>query len=442
MCPDSILKAFASGLENTKNKRIFNLSFFKEGKTTSHGVTMWLFCDKCETILSRDGETHFIPKFFKRIYNTDCPEQPKNEIVISYEQWLYRFSIGLLFRGLVNEAFASFLNSDKIHLFFSQLREMICFEGALSELPHAPDIYMLISPSVPNISTGFIGHVYHAPFLFALTNVDLKTGSNITPQTCQFFLARIGILNFLLPLNDEVKEFLPVEFKINVSQGEFVVVSEEKRVSIIPKGITKILEGLATATQKNLLESSVTTLWGLKLGSATYMAHVSMSDDKKKLKETLLTSHSLSSPQELDLLPPEFHIEHSNGLVLLPKGHQILFHGDFEIDMEGSELFHITLFLAAGNSPSSAFTLEKPYVLFHRHQPGLMISVAFFVDPDTFSALTFLPDPNPKAMLHQIGNQLRIKAFTRTLLPQLMEHRGLKSYHTVVHRATLERYHI
>jgi hypothetical protein len=49
LCPDSILNAFASGLGKTKNKRIFNLTFFEVGKMTSpHGVTMWLFCEKCE----------------------------------------------------------------------------------------------------------------------------------------------------------------------------------------------------------------------------------------------------------------------------------------------------------------------------------------------------------------------------------------------------------
>lgn len=450
LCPDSILRAFASGLQNTKNKRLFNLSFFKDGKTTSpHGVTMWLFCGKCETILSRDGETHFIPKFFRHIYNTDNPQQSQGEISILYEQWLYRFCIGLLFRGLINEAIASFLNSAKIHHIFSLSRKLVLTEGDLSAAPHNPDIYLLISPSVPTVSAGFIGHIYHAPFLFALTDLDLQTGSNITPRACQFFLARIGILNFLLFFDDNIvtKSLLPAKAKITISRGEFVVPSEVKRPCIIPHGINQILEGLATATYRNFMESSVTTMWGLKLShedaaspptkqAVTYMTHGAIDDDMKK---TLLTSYSLSSPQILDMLPPGFHIEHSNGLVSLPDGHQMLFHGDFEIEMKGSEPFQITLFLAAGNLPSTSFALENSYVIFHRYQPGLDVTLSFFVNPDTFTALKYLPDPNPKAMLHQIGNELTVKALTETLLPELMELRGLKSYHTVVHRATLQR---
>lgn len=450
LCPDSILDAFASGLEKTRNKRIFDLTFFKEGKTTSpHGVTRWLFCDKCENTLSTDGEMHFIPKFFRLVYNTDSAQQPEDEIVVPYGQWLYRFSIGLLFRGLINEAISSFINSDQIYLMFSQLRRLIGFEGALSDLPHNPDIYMLISPSVPTVSAGFIGHVYHAPFLFALTNVDLKTGSRITPRACQFFLARIGILNFLLPFDDALKDLLPAEAKINVSCGEFIVLSESERKSVIPQGIDQILEDLAVETQKNLLEASVTTLWNLKLADAiappvekttTYMTHDAMQNDMLKLEQTLLTGHSLNSLQKLDFLPPGFKLEYANGLVELPDGHQIIFHGNFEIEMEGTEPFCVTLFLAAGSDSSvGVFPIEKPYVIFHHYQPGLEATLGFFVNPDTLSVTKFLPNPNPIVMCHKVGNQLRIKALTERLLPQLMKLRGLRSYFTVVHRAMLQR---
>ena len=448
LCPDSILDTFASGLERTRNKRIFNLSFFKEGKLTSpHGVTMWLFCDKCESVLSKDGESHFIPKFFKLIYNTDSSLQPEDEIHISYEEWLYRFASGLLFRGLVNEALSSFLNSDKIHFIFAQLRKLICFEGPLEELPDNPAIYLLISPSVPSTSAGFIGHIYHAPFVFALTDKNLKTGSRIIPRACQFLLARVGVMNFLLPFDDSVRELLPAESQIH-HHGEFIVPSEAQRASSIPNGITQILEDLAMDTQKNLLESSVTTLFGLKLDDATpptqqsetYNTFDALSSDMEKLEKRLLSSHSLNSPQRVNLLPLGYQVDHRNGLVSLPAYHQIIFHGDFEIELEGSEPYHITLFLVVGNeSSSSIFTLHKPYVIFHQYKPGLEITLGFFINPDTLLALKFLPDPNTKVRIHQIGEQLRVSAFTKTLLPELMKLRGLRSYYTVVHRAFLQR---
>jgi hypothetical protein len=306
---------------------------------------------------------------------------------------------------------------------------------------------MLVSPTIPTVSAGFIGHIYHAPFLFALTDKDLRTGSRIIPRLCHFFLARIGILNFLLPFNDSVNDLLPSKAKINVSHGEFAIPSEADRASSIPNGINQILEDLAIATQRNFLESTVTTVKDLTLNddaippptqqTATYMTHDALSSDLMKLQEILLTGHSLNRLQKVNLLPPGFEVEHSSGLVTLPEGHQIFFHGDFEIEAEENEVFHITLFLASGNESSSG--IKNPYVIFHRYQPGLEVTLALFVNPDTLSATAFIPDPNPKVMRNQIGNQLRIKAFTATLLPQLMELRGLRSYFTVVHRAMLSR---
>lgn len=449
LCPNSILKAFANGLEKTKNKRIYNLTFFEEGKTISpHGITRWLFCENCECVLSRDGETHFIPKFFRYIYSTDKPHQLENEIVICYDKWLYRFVIGLLFRGLINEAFSSFSNSDKIHHMFVRLRELVNFEGSLDNLPCLPEVYLLISPSVPTVSAGFIGHIYHAPFLFALTDKDLESGSTVFPRACQFFLARIGIMNFLLPFDDCVRECLPSNAKINVSHGKFVVPSEAERANFIPSGISKILEGLAIATQKNVLESTVTTAKALTLSDAkppsveeteTFMTLNAISDDIANLHETLLTGHPLNHPQQLNFLPPGFNVEHPSGIITLPDGHQVLFHGDFEIEPEKDEAFHITLFLVAGSE--GIFTLEKPYVIFHRYQPaGLQATFGFFVNPDTLFATAFLTDTNPKVMRNQIGKQLQIKGYTNTLLPQLMKLRGLRSYFTVVHRAALSKY--
>lgn len=452
LCPDAILDAFAQGLQKTKSKRIFNLSFFKDGGLTSpHGITMWLFCNECENILSKDGEGHFVPNFFKYIYNIEQPLQPEHEMSILYGDWLYRFAIGLLFRGLINEAFSTFSNSDKIHHVFDQLRKLICFEGDIHELPDNPIVYLLISPiDTPRASSGFIGHIYHAPFVFALTGKDLEHGSEIIPRTCQFFLARIGIMNFVLLFDENVRKLLPDEAQINVSGGSFLILPEDKRASNIPNGIGCILDDLATETEKNVLESSVTTLFNLRLGDAkaplaeqvsTYKTFDAVKNDVQQLKGMeWLTGNFLNSPQVLNLLPPGFAVEPANGIVLLPKFHKIIFHGDYKMEMEGSEPFNITLFLAAGNELSSdTFTLQNPYVIFHRYQPGLQITLGYFIDPDTCLPLTFLPDPNPKAMLHEIGNHMRIYAFTKKLLPELMQLRGLKSYHAVVHRALLQR---
>lgn len=452
LCPDAILNAFAKGLETTKNKRIFNLTFFKEGQTnlkSPHEITLWLFCDTCEDVLSRDGETHFIPKFFKKIYNIDSPSQPDEPMHIQYGEWLYRFAIGLVFRGLINEALSSFENEDVIHDVFAQLRLLILTKGSLNSLPNKPEIYLLISPDSPGASAGFIGHIYHAPFVFALTNLNLKTGSRFLPRKCQFFLARIGIMNFVLLF--EKQHLLPSGALIDPVGGEFRVSPENERALTIPQGILQILEDLAVDIEKNVVESTVSTFNQLKLKdpslpqtkqSDTYMTYDAMNLDVETLSQQgfFPAAFSIKSPQEFNFLPYGFNLDHSAGSLTLPSGHNVIFHGDFLIEDDASNDYNITLFLAAGSDHcSDDFSLDKPYVIFHRYQPGLKLQLGFFVSPDNLLPLTVLPDLNPKLLLHQIIKQLRIPAFIVQLLPELMRLRGLRSYHSVLHRSFLQR---
>ena len=110
LCPDAILRAFATGLPETQTKRIFNISFFKDGEMKSpHTIVKWLFCQNCEGILCKDGEAHFVPKFFHKVYDVRNYQKPSEEMIIDYGEWLYRFALGIVFRSLINEAITSFI---------------------------------------------------------------------------------------------------------------------------------------------------------------------------------------------------------------------------------------------------------------------------------------------------------------------------------------------
>lgn len=442
LCPKAILDAFASGLNQTQNKRIFNLSFFKRSQIKSpKEVTLQLFCDSCENILSKDGETHFIPKFFKRLYNINSPSQPDEALDIQYGEWLYQFALGLIFRGLINEAISSFVNDDEIYNIFAKLRTLILAEKIL---PDKPDIHLLVSPTTTGDSAGLIGHIHHAPFVFALTNISLKAGLQIFPRKCQFFLARIGIMNFILTFGK--KTLLSDETLINPDHGEFRVLPENERSSAIPKGIVQILENLAVDTEKNLFESTVSSIHQLRLKepappqdqkSDTFMLYDAIKTDFSQ-QGVFPTKFSIKSPQSFNFLPPGFELDHNNGSLALPKGHKVIFHGDFLIEEEANDNYNVTFFLAAGID--DVYSLEKPYIIFHRYQPGLKLQLGFFVSPDDLSPRTILPDPNPKVFIHKAIQQLQVPGLTNRLLPDLMKLRGLRSCHSVLHRFFLNRY--
>lgn len=219
----------------------------------------------------------------------------------------------------------------------------------------------------------------------------------------------------------------------------------------IPQEILQILEDLAVDIEKNVVESIVSTLNQLKLKdpslpqtiqSDTFMTYDTMNADVETLSQQgfFPAAFSIKSPQEFNFLPYGFNLDHSTGSITLPNGHNVIFHGDFLIEDDTSDNYNITLFLAAGSDHSSdIYSLDKPYVIFHRYQPRLKLQLGFFVFPDDLLPLTVLPDPKPKILLNQIIKQLRIPAFIVQLLPELMKLRGLHTYHSVLHRSFLQR---
>lgn len=442
LCPESILRAFASGLGKTKNQRVFNLSFFQEREIKSpHMISKWLFCEKCEHIFNKDGEVHFIPMFFNKIYDTSNPTQPMEEIHISYDQWLYRFAVGILFRGLVNEAINSFMNSEEIYSTFAMCRKLLLNQGSLENV-NKPVVHLLISPVKPETSAGFIGHVHNAAFLFALTNRNLKTGFEEIPRVAHFFLARIGILNFLLLFECADKTIMPQDSVIHAGQSSFRVLPDHERTT--PQGIVQLLEDLAVTTQKNFLETTTTLAKGMSLNQTeapqdrekeTFHILPGVEDDAYRLEGFIPTNISLDNPQELNLLPKGVVVDHSKQSVVVSKDDIILLHGTFQVEIEGQGEYEVTLFLV--RTLSSDHSVDYPYVIFDYHKPGLTIQLGVIISQDTLMPIRFLCDENPKVYLPSIAKQLRVAEHVRRMVPSLLKIKGLKTYATILHHSLI-----
>ena len=442
LCPESILRAFASGLGKTKNQRVFNLSFFQEGdKKSPHMISKWLFCEKCEHILNKDGEVHFLPMFFNKIYNTSNPSQPMEEMHIRYDEWLYRFAVGILFRGLVNEAINSFMNSEEIYSIFAMCRKLLLNQGSLQTV-HRPVVHLLVSPVKPETNAGFIGHVHNAAFLFALTSRDLKTGLKEIPRVAHFFLARIGILNFLLLFECADKTIMPQESILHAGQSSFRVPPDHERTT--PQGIVQILEDLAVTTQKNFLETTTTLAKGMSLNQTeapqdsekqTFHILPGVEDDAYRLEGFIPTNVSLDNPQELNLLPKGMVVNHSKQTVAVSKDDTILLHGTFQVEIEGQGEYEVTLFLA--RSLSSDHSVDYPYVIFDYHKPGLTIQLGVIISQDTLMPIRLLCDKDPKVYLPSIAKQLRVAEHVRRMVPALLKIKGLKTYATILHHSLI-----
>jgi len=446
LCPDAILRAFATGLPETQTKRIFNLSFFKDGEMKSpHTIVKWLFCQNCEGILSKDGEAHFVPKFFHKVYDVRNYQQSSEEMTINYSEWLYRFALGIVFRSLVNEAITSFINEDEIYTLFIQCRKLLLTKNLMEEF-EKPHIYLLVSPNTPSTSAGFIGNLHNAPFVFALTNKSLKTGKQ-TVSHAHFLLSRIGIFNFLVLFKPADSTLIVDECIIHPEGGKFIIPSEKSREKIIPKGVTSVLDGLAVVAQKNFMEIDKATVYTLhktlhpnnniippsELAKEAYGILPALECDFDKIMKGELTSHfSTENPQNINLLPKGMEIDYEKDLVILPENHSIILHGTFQGKTERNDSYEGTLFLVSGDSPL------EPYVLMLCVKLGLTVSLGYIVSSDTLCPIELLQDENPKIFLHDMAKHLHAFTYIQRALPHFLKMKGLKTYHTVIHHFYLK----
>ena len=444
LCPDAVLRAFATGLPETNTKRIFNTSFFKAGDFKSpHTIVKWLFCQKCEEVLCKDGEVHFIPKFFHKVYDVRNYQKPSEEMAIDYGEWLYRFALGIIFRSLVNEAITSFENEDEIYTLFIQCRKLLLTKNLFEDC-EKPCIYLLISPNFPSTDAGFIANLHNAPYVFALTNKCLKTG--VHTLHAHFILSRIGILNFLVLFKPAKNTSIPNECIIHPQGGKYTIPMESSRKKMIPKGITSVLDGLAVASQKNFMEIDETTAKMIhrtlhpdnseippsELAKERYGILPAIEHDFSKLEDELMNRFSPENPQSINLLPKGMEIEYFKESIILPENHFVVLHGTFRGKTEKDDSYEGTLFLISTDN------LQEPCALMLCMKPGLTISLGFVVSPDTLCPIRLLKDQNPKVFLPYVAKHLNAFTCIKKALPHLMKMNGLKTYHTVSHHSYLK----
>ena len=445
LCPDAILRAFATGLEGTQTKRVFNLSFFKDSEMKSpHTIVKWLFCQNCEGILCKDGEAHFVPKFFRKVYDVRNYQQPSKEMSIDYGEWLYRFALGIVFRSLVNEAITSFINEDEIYTLFIQCRKLLLSDSLMIKGVEKPRIYLLVSPNAPSTSAGSIGNLHNAPFVFALTDKSLKTGKQ-TISYAHFLLSRIGIFNFLVLFKPADSTLIADEYIIQPEGGKFLIPSETSREKMIPKGVTSVLDGLAVVLQKNIIEMDKATIFALhktlndsvtlpsEVAKETYGTLPSLENDFDRIFKGELTNHfSLENPQNINLLPKGMEIDYEKRSVILPENHSVILHGTVQGKTDRKDSYEGTLFLVSGENPL------KPYVLMLCVKPELTVSLGYVVSPDTLYPTELLQDQNPKIFLRDMAKHLNAFSYIQQALPHFLKMKGLKTYHTVIHHSYLK----
>ena len=178
--PKAILEDFSSGVEMPDSRRVLLVSWQSQNKyLTPKEVTFYMFCESCEGLLSRHGETQFVPKFFRQIYDVSVTEKPQSAFSIEYGNWLYEFCVGIIFRGIAQRNMLKFVNSEEIYEVLTLCRSFLLecssdiSDSALKvrEL----DICIMISPTEAkgkDTESGFINRVLNMPALYGVEEIQ------------------------------------------------------------------------------------------------------------------------------------------------------------------------------------------------------------------------------------------------------------------------------
>ena len=357
--------------EQSSDERNIVFGLDKHQLKSAGACTYWMFCARCEQILSQNGENDFKSKF-------------PTEGEIKYSSWLFSFCVGIIFRSLSTTIkFPIHFNDDDVykvllicrkHLLSlpikggdkipSSLSSSECeqLEELSKRLKEHLDIYLFISPLKSQQNYGAFQVQYPSAAFAISRNKPLHKRNRFFSGHAHFFLSCCGpltlILEFEQPLHSLKNKGFHITDNAANSDLSYIIPSEEERVKLLPVGVWALMEQLTEGSMEDFNE-------------------VSRFISPKAKKPTLQSSGILSSvnipseasskimfqvsylPKGYEIMKPYANLPR-NQCVVLPKGHQVIVHGNRKITMQNAV---ITFLLCIADSPKSTSCLQSLYVI-------------------------------------------------------------------------------
>lgn len=447
--PRALLETFSKGASKPLDHRIFRHSNDYYGPSKSARELYYeMFCSSCENVLSKHGETQFLPQFFLKIYDQSNPEQPTAPQNIEYGGWLYQFCIGLIFRGLAVQYSDIYINSDEVYNLFHKCRGFLRhlnpqeFPHSESSPPENITVAVLVNPSEaledtqPNMKKVLTSEIMS--YMNIQSALDDDTISR--PHQLHAFVVHFGMINVLVSIEPGGLD-VSSEYIINPKGGSFPVPADKERGLKLPKGIWKAYQINAAKNEIRdiqIPDKVARDYEGKKIlkPSELHQALFPIIESHTKAAETSLTHVMPSSLPEVikiaNFVPDQFIIRPpwAPTSISLPAGHRILVHRNYNLGRGIGD----TLFLAVGSDDS--YSLDKPYALYHHYEPGLQLNYGNFVSPFNMEAQESLLDRKPKTILK--GTEFDIvqnfQSICRIMLPQILSEKGIANCMSLLKR--------
>lgn len=437
ICPHSILREFCSGLTVPESLRVFDTASAKVGHSKSpKEATMFAFCKSCENAFSLNGEQDFLPNFFRKIYSRSNLMVQSEGVSIPYNSWLYNFCVGMLFRALIEQKIDQYNNCQELYNFFLQCRSIL-LNPSLKNLDSAdlPDVYILIGPHKAGDKDkeyGFVNQVLNG------ASFNLLWTSRKPPFPAHFLLVHVGIIYIIKHFSLSTHE-CPPDCKIDPDCGVYLVPPEENRCQYFTEEWWDVVRAVAIKRSNAWLERPLAPLTKMQqtkmmspAPSLNSLFHVSSSvhADLEVFQQSIVPSPDPNKPRVISLLPPGFGFrptfDPTN--IVVPKEHQILLH----YSVNDKECY----FIAVGNSES--YDITSPYVIYSHCEPGLRVSMGFFIDATTLKFVDFLPLREGKAMLERLAVVDRLKEEIGDTMTKCLKAKGIQCLSDVLNLLKLD----
>lgn len=331
----------------------------------------WMLCERCEEILSQNGESAFKANF---------PSSGE----ISYSSWLFSFCAGVIFRTLgITIQFPMHYNDSEIYKVLLHCRKHLLslpvsvsdkvaslggynkkeLEKLVQQLKDDLNIYLFMSPLKSHQNYAEYEVSYQNRAITLSRDKQLNSRSLHFNGYAHFYLLCCGPLTLIVNFDQSVLSLKNRGFLITSnpsdSDKKYTIPSEEKRVKLLPVGVWPLMEQLTEGTIEDFNEVSRFISTSIKVKVPTSQSTKIAPSFNIPSKAGSQTMYEISFlPKGFDINKPHLKLPR-NRCVVLPEGHKVICHSSKTI----SALNAVITFLLCDNTHKSTSDPEHLYAI-------------------------------------------------------------------------------
>ena len=333
--------------------------------------TYQMLCERCEELLSQNGENDFKRRF---------PSSGD----ITYSSWLYNFCCGLIFRCLsIVVQFPMHFNDDEVYKVLLLCRKHLLSLPVIiqkkvttpSELESRQlkrltdqlkgtdlDIFLFVSPlqSQQNYY-GTFQVPYPQVYIGLSRNKQLDKASLVFNGHLRFLLLCCGPITLIVQLDQFKSSLINRGFHLKSNPEEsdqtYSIPSQEECIKLLPMGVWAMMEQHTEYAIDDFNTVSRFISEKAKIRTSNYIQSTSMIDIPSIAKDSTTLFQVSFLPKEYEIVRPHLVLPR-NKSVVLPNGHKTITHAELSVPMQHCIL---TFLLCMDESKSFSDCL---YVLF------------------------------------------------------------------------------